>query len=274
MSLRHPSVVLTAVFLAAVSLTSTLHAGEVEPSSAKPGDLVSVSGVESVPADPLVVFFSESAAAVLDDVRVSPGRVEGRLGPVAAPLFGDVEVWWGRRVSLPKQVSKQGDMTYVPRLVEAFVGRTHVSPSGGRLVVDNGSSDTVFAMAVAASEVDLSVPPEPPLGIGCDGCHLSIRVDIIIDGGSATNSGTGPGSESSLVRVGRLELAPLWVRTLIGGGSEPPLIGEHLAKLVNLHFNAVGIAAEGSGSTLAVYSTEGPFERAFVTVRYLPAESD
>lgn len=221
---------------------------------------------------PSVVIFGDEDGVVVDDVRVVKDGLRGRVGPVAGSFVGQVEIVWGRRVELPRQTYRGLTGTFVSRRATWHVGDR--STLAGPFAVDAGGA--VQGRLADPNTIDIEVPPLPPETI-----FPSIRVDIVIDGGSNNNQGgsTGSGGDGSgdgntgandrPFHAGHLVLDRLPSMAGFDGpttGNPTHDLAIDLAAILDAHLADLGLSVESEGSRLRIHTPDGTIYRGFAVL--------
>ena len=226
-------------------------------------------------SDPAMVIWGEDGGAVVDDVRIVKGGLKGSLGPVADGFVGYAELCWGRRVELPHRSHQGLTGTFVTHRALWHVGKQ--SAGVGTFGVLGGGA--IQGRLQDPDTVVIDVPPVPPEKI-----FLSIRVDIVIDGGSNNNQGGGStgsgdggsgdgtgsaGSNGRLFHAGSLFIDHVpSVVTLAGAGSGEPSadVAADLAATLDAHLADLGLRVESEGGRIFIHAPGGLIYRGFAVL--------
>ncbi|MEM1177588.1 MAG: hypothetical protein AAGM22_04535 [Acidobacteriota bacterium] len=243
-------------------------------SNAAPGDRVTLAGGPPAPADPLVIVWGVDGATLLDGLKSTPEGLEGTLGPVATPFVGHAELWRGKRFSLPIVAVNSHGHTFAVQSADAFVGVAR-DGVGGALGV-TGTSPLTWASAKTGDGGGVEIPI-PPIAFGP--VMPSIRVDIIIDGGTGSGNNNGasnnPGGGNTNGETGKLIVATLNIDIVPGamggaGGGPTPIPAAGLAQVLKRALAPLGIDVSTDGIDLRFNAFGGEVERGLVLIHRRP----
>ena len=268
--------------LVSMVLCSPLAAWQTTPSTAAPGETISLTGTPPFAADAVVVFFdtTSDAGTLLDDVQSTPSGLEGQIGSAAGPLTGQAEIWWGSTAELPAETHQSDGYTYIPRSPSGFTG-WHNAQGGSDFSLDDGTDGTGIGLPDGSGGLGIGLPGMPPPMLLKP---LALRVDIVIDGGEVTQPEPPPSDDlrfgrdrrptksaaESVLWVGRMVVDILPNGPVPGFDSVPAQLENDLAALLQKNFGPLGLIVTQDAGCTSFSLANAEIRRGFILVQILP----